>query len=151
MKNKAIDYIQVGDERLPVFISAVFGSHNYNLNTPNSDVDMRYFFCPTFHHIYTNKEITKSSTSTEMDYVAHDIRKLPGFLDKSNPNTLEIMFSVDLKGMRTRDMTKDEEIDLLKKALKIAAKRAVDTDMWDESLEEWLELTMEEARKAVDK
>ena len=77
-----------------VFYSLV-GSHNYNLNTKNSDKDYKYFVMPTFDDLYYNKYIHKEFVSKDIDYTVHDIRKLPVLFYKSNINFLEVLFSID--------------------------------------------------------
>ena len=59
-----------------VVIKAVVGSHNYNLNTENSDEDFKYFVMPTFEDLYKGKFFSYSTQSDELDYTVHDIRKL---------------------------------------------------------------------------
>lgn len=81
----------------PVVISALVGSHNYNLNTPESDKDYKYFVLPTFDDLYDNKEETKAVVTQELDYTVHDLRKLNHVLWKSNINFIEILFSKDMK------------------------------------------------------
>ena len=77
-------------------ICALTGSHNYNLDTPESDQDYKIFTFPSFDDIYYHDYYTVSNISADFDYTAHDIRRLPLFLRKSNLNFLEILFSQDL-------------------------------------------------------
>ena len=69
------------------------GSHNYNLNTPESDLDYKVFFYPTFEDLYSGDKSSKASTSVEEDISFHDVRKLPDMLWKSNVNFIEVLFS----------------------------------------------------------
>lgn len=76
-----------------VAIKALFGSHNYNLNTPSSDRDYKVFLVPNLNDLYDGVEINENHVSEEEDYSVHDIRKLTVLFWKSNINFLEIMFS----------------------------------------------------------
>lgn len=74
-----------------LFMSALVGSHNYNLNTEHSDLDYKYFVFPTFDDLYYKKEIAKSKTSDYLDYEVHDIRKLSQLWWKANINFIEVL------------------------------------------------------------
>jgi predicted nucleotidyltransferase len=76
---------------------ALVGSHNYNLNTPESDKDYKVFFYPSFDDLYAGEKYSKAKTSETEDIEYHDIRKLPDMLWKSNVNFVEVLFSVDVK------------------------------------------------------
>ena len=77
----------------PIVIKALVGSHNYNLNTPESDEDWKFFVAPTFDDLYFGKRWSGGNHSEELDYSAHDIRQLADLLWKSNLNFLEVLFS----------------------------------------------------------
>ena len=79
-----------------LFMSALVGSHNYNLNTETSDKDYKVFVFPTFDDFYYKKEIAKSKTSDYLDYEVHDIRKLSQLWWKANINFIEVLFSRDV-------------------------------------------------------
>jgi predicted nucleotidyltransferase len=81
-----------------IALSALVGSHNYNLNTESSDVDYKFFVFPTFDDLYTRTMYHKSIVTDEADYDIHDIRELPELLWKSHINYLEILYSIDLSG-----------------------------------------------------
>lgn len=81
-----------------IALSALVGSHNYNLNTESSDVDYKFFVFPTFDDLYTRTMYHKSIVTDEADYDIHDIRELPELLWKSHINYLEILYSVELSG-----------------------------------------------------
>lgn len=81
-----------------ICLKALVGSHNYNLNTPESDRDYKYFVWPTFDDLYYNKEYHKEVVTEEEDYTIHDIRKLPSLLWKANLNFIEILYSRELTG-----------------------------------------------------
>jgi predicted nucleotidyltransferase len=80
-----------------LFMSALVGSHNYNLNTETSDKDYKVFVFPTFDDLYYKKEIAKSKTSDYLDYEVHDIRKLSQLWWKANINFIEVLFSQDIR------------------------------------------------------
>jgi len=80
-----------------LFMSALVGSHNYNLNTETSDKDYKVFVFPTFDDLYYKKEIAKSKTSDYLDYEVHDIRKLSQLWWKANINFIEVLFSQNIR------------------------------------------------------
>ena len=79
-----------------LFMSALVGSHNYNLNTETSDKDYKVFVFPTFDDLYYKKEIAKSKTSDYLDYEVHDVRKLSQLWWKANINFIEVLSSQDI-------------------------------------------------------
>ena len=84
------------NDRVPV-LKALVGSHNYNLNTPESDKDYKLFVLPTFDDLYSRNDYTTSINSKEEDIVIYDIRKLSSLFFKSNVNYIEILYSKELK------------------------------------------------------
>jgi hypothetical protein len=76
---------------------ALVGSHNYNLQTPESDRDYKIFFYPAFDDLYSGEKYSKAKTSDNEDIEYHDIRKLPDMLWKSNVNFLEVLFSQEVQ------------------------------------------------------
>lgn len=76
-------------------VRALVGSHNYNLNTAESDEDYKYFVSPTFDDLYHGKFYSSANTSNALDYSVHDIRKLSELVWKANINFLEVLFSRD--------------------------------------------------------
>ena len=81
-----------------ICLKALVGSHNYNLNTSESDRDYKYFVWPTFNDLYDNKMYRKEVVTDAEDYTIHDIRKLPMLLWKANLNFIEILYSKELTG-----------------------------------------------------
>ena len=79
-----------------VAIKALFGSHNYNLNTPESDKDYKIFLVPNLNDLYDKVELNEDHLSKEEDYSVHDIRKFGRILFKSNISFTEILFSKEL-------------------------------------------------------
>jgi hypothetical protein len=76
-----------------IFYWCVVGSHNYNLNDSDSDRDYKVFVCPTFDDLYNGYQYSTSRVGTDMDYNAHDIRKLAALLWKGNINFIETLFA----------------------------------------------------------
>lgn len=72
---------------------ALVGSHNYNLNTPESDKDYKIFVIPTFDDLYFGRSYNRDFIGDTEDCSIHDIRKLSSLLSKSNVNFLEVLFS----------------------------------------------------------
>jgi predicted nucleotidyltransferase len=81
-----------------VIIQALTGSHNYNLNTPASDEDWKFFVAPTFEDLYKGRMFSNGKQSDEFDYTVHDIRQLSHLLWKANPNFVEVLFSTKFHG-----------------------------------------------------
>jgi len=78
-----------------IVIKALVGSHNYNLNTPSSDRDFKYFVTPTLEDLYYGNRFSTSKQSDTFDYDCHDIRQLGDLLWKANINFIEVLFSTD--------------------------------------------------------
>lgn len=76
---------------------ALVGSHNYNINTLDSDKDYKAFILPTFDDLYKGEIFSKSYESDTIDVSCHDIRHLVHLLWKSNINFLEVLFSIELQ------------------------------------------------------
>jgi uncharacterized protein len=76
-----------------VVLRALTGSHNYNLNTPESDEDWKVFVMPTFHDLYHGHSYAHSYTSEQFDYTVHDVRRLGELLWKANPNFVEVLYA----------------------------------------------------------
>lgn len=81
-----------------VVIKALTGSHNYNLNTPTSDEDFKFFVTPTFKDLYNGNKFSNGKQSDELDYTVHDVRQLSHLLWKANPNFVEVLFSQRFEG-----------------------------------------------------
>lgn len=78
-----------------VLFKTLVGSHNYNLNTPQSDKDYKVFICPTFDDLFFRKQFSGSYVG-EVDYGVHDIRHVSELWWKANVNFLEVLFSVEV-------------------------------------------------------
>jgi predicted nucleotidyltransferase len=72
------------------------GSHNYNMNTPESDKDYKIFVLPTFDDLYHGKEFSTSHVGESFDYDVHDIRKVSHLWWKANINFVEVLFTEEL-------------------------------------------------------
>jgi len=79
-----------------IAVEALTGSHNYNLHTPTSDEDYKYFVVPTFEDLYGGKFFSSSMQSDLVDYTCHDIRQLSNLIWKANINFIEVLFSTQL-------------------------------------------------------
>jgi len=78
-----------------VAFSAQYGSANYNLMTLASDEDYITYYYPTFEDLYKRADWSKPSKVTEaVDNSWNDVRRLREGLIKSNPNTIEVLYSV---------------------------------------------------------
>lgn len=87
-----------------IFTSLV-GSHNYNLNTKESDKDYKRFLIPNFNDLYSKDliksesflKLLKEKNGEELDIEYHDIRKIESLFYKANINFLEVLFSEDME------------------------------------------------------
>lgn len=81
------------DNRKTAVVARV-GSHNYGLNNERSDEDYKVFVFPTFDDLYSAQMFTTpGKQSAEMDFTAHDVRKLVEMVFKANLNFIEVLFS----------------------------------------------------------
>lgn len=74
-------------------VNALTGSHNYNLNTPSSDRDYKFFVFPNFDDLYAGRMFANSITSPNLDATCHDVRQLVELVWKANLNFIEVLFS----------------------------------------------------------
>lgn len=88
-----VDILTEKFEGRKIAIEALTGSHNYNLNTPESDEDYKYFVFPTFDDLYHNRMFSLSEQTDTFDFSCHDIRRLGELLWKANLNFVEVLFS----------------------------------------------------------
>lgn len=95
--------------RVPV-LKALVGSHNYSLNTPESDKDYKLFVLPTFDDLYLRRDYTTSIDSKEEDIVIYDIRKLSSLFYKSNVNYIEVLYSKELEILLPKDHANYKDI-----------------------------------------
>lgn len=78
-----------------VVFKTLVGSHNYNLNTPDSDRDYKVFVLPTFDDLYFSKSFNKDYIGETEDFNVHDVRKCSNLWYKANVNFIEVLFSED--------------------------------------------------------
>jgi hypothetical protein len=76
---------------------ALYGSHNYKLNRRDSDVDMMYFYNPSFKDLCDGRMAESNIDDKSTDRKHHDVRKIPGLFYKANVNFLEILHSCRVK------------------------------------------------------
>jgi len=76
-------------------VKALTGSHNYNLNTPTSDKDFKFFVTPTFEDLYHGHFFATGNHSDSVDYTVYDVRKLGALVFKANISFIEVLFSVE--------------------------------------------------------
>lgn len=79
-----------------VVVNALTGSHNYNLNTPSSDKDYKFFVAPTFDDLFNGKMFSNGKQADDVDFTCHDIRQLSHLVWKANINFVEVLFSTEL-------------------------------------------------------
>jgi predicted nucleotidyltransferase len=83
------DYTE--NEILGVF---VYGSQNYGINTPNSDVDTLAILLPSLEDLCLEDAVTRTITlSNGEECVVKDIREYAKMVKKQNINFLEILFT----------------------------------------------------------
>jgi predicted nucleotidyltransferase len=83
------DYTE--NEILGVF---VYGSQNYGINTPNSDVDTLAILLPSLEDLCLKDAVTRTITlSNGEECVVKDIREYAKMVKKQNINFLEILFT----------------------------------------------------------
>ena len=99
-------------ERKMVF-KALVGSHNYNLNTAESDKDYKVFVLPTFEDLYNQKMYANQTVGETEDIHIHDIRKFPSLLYKANINFLEVLFSNEITISSDLSRTQETLINLI--------------------------------------
>lgn len=88
-----LENLSYGD-RIPV-LKVLTGSHNYNLNTPESDKDYKLFVLPTFDDLYNKNSYTEAIVTDEEDCTVYDLRKVAHLFWAANVNYLEVLYSVD--------------------------------------------------------
>ena len=70
----------------------LYGSQNYNLNTPESDEDFKVIEFPDAEDLFYCKILNRELSEHESVW---DVRNFFKYLLKANPNALELLFSVD--------------------------------------------------------
>lgn len=81
-------------DRVPLF-GALYGSQNYGLATPESDVDTKVWLLPSFHDLYTAaKPYSKELHLGDAHVEGKDYRLMVNELKKQNMNFLETLFTL---------------------------------------------------------
>ena len=70
----------------------LYGSQNYNLNTPESDEDFKVIEFPDAEDLFYCKTLNRELSEHESVW---DVRNFFKYLMKANPNALELLFSVN--------------------------------------------------------
>ena len=70
----------------------LYGSQNYNLNTPESDKDYKVIEFPDAEDLFYVKTLNRQLSENESVW---DVRNFLKYLMKANPNALELLFSVE--------------------------------------------------------
>lgn len=86
------------------------GSHVRNLNTKNSDDDLKYFVLPTREDLFTSQVFTKFESTETLDTDVQDVRRLDNLFYKANPAYLDLLFSPEIKTYGYREI--DELLDM---------------------------------------
>lgn len=71
----------------------LYGSQNYNLDTPESDKDWKYVELPSFSELFADVKLGRKLNDHE---VVWDVRQFYKQLMKANPNALELLFSKEV-------------------------------------------------------
>jgi predicted nucleotidyltransferase len=71
----------------------LYGSQNYNLDTPESDKDWKYVELPSFKELFEDRKLGRQLNENE---VVWDVRQFYKQLMKANPNALELLFSKEI-------------------------------------------------------
>jgi hypothetical protein len=70
----------------------LYGSQNYNLDTPESDKDYKVIEFPGAEDLFYVKTLNRQLSENESVW---DVRNFLKYLMKANPNALELLFSVE--------------------------------------------------------
>ena len=98
--------MELNNSENKIIFTSLVGSHNYNLNTEQSDEDYKSIVIPTMEQIFSNKLANKSVTSKYRDESAVDIRTFRKELLSGSPNSIEMLFSQSMdypEGSKTID------------------------------------------------
>jgi len=70
----------------------LYGSQNYGLDGPDSDMDYKVVLCPEFSELYEGR-MCKRNEGEHLTGI--DVRRLHGLLMNGNPNAVELLYSVE--------------------------------------------------------
>lgn len=88
--------MELNNSENKIIFTSLVGSHNYNLNTEQSDEDYKSIVIPNMEQIFSNKLANKSLTSKERDESLVDIRTFRKEILSSSPNSIEMLFSLSM-------------------------------------------------------
>ena len=80
------------------FATVLYGSQNYGLSGPDSDLDYKVLLCPDFYDFYRYRKVDKSDVPTGYDrehYSPMSIIQFHNLVLKGNPNCIEMLFSTE--------------------------------------------------------
>lgn len=81
-----------------IFFQSIIGSHNYNTNDKNSDIDQIVYVIPTFDDYFNQTSISITEFKIDnKDRWIYDVRHFPKLMKKSASNQLEALFSRDIQ------------------------------------------------------
>lgn len=84
---------------MKILHSALIGSHNYNLNVPDSDYDFKNIVMPDRKTLFSGQKVSYVKRTEEYDLAVHDIRDMITLLYKSNINFIETLFSISMESV----------------------------------------------------
>lgn len=76
-----------------IFGIFLYGSQNYNLDTPESDIDTKVIIIPSFEDLVLNKPVSKTITLPWGECDIKDVREMIKSYKKQNVNYLETLFT----------------------------------------------------------
>lgn len=98
IKDKLLSQVQLAYRYIGRFtpvIGAPFGSYNYHLATPNSDLDSYVYVPPTYQEVILNDKYRSTTIKDNENniIIIKDIRTLFEYAAKENTTAFEILFS----------------------------------------------------------
>lgn len=88
-----------------IVLNMTAGSKIRNLDSEESDLDVKYFVLPTLEDLYASRVYTHFVSTPELDADVQDVRRLEKLLYNSNPAYLDLLFAPDVDG-HTDEMKK---------------------------------------------
>ena len=79
--------------------TCLYGSQNYNCDTPQSDRDYKIIVTPNFDELYLKKDLNGAALpfGDPEHYSCMDVRTFANNLAKGNPNAIEMLFSTEIE------------------------------------------------------
>lgn len=82
-----------------IILECITGSQMYNLNTPESDVDIKGIYVLPLKEMYSTiggwRKIDKVYDHVDPDWAYYEVEKYMGLVMKGNPTALELLFAND--------------------------------------------------------